>query len=81
MDRKRYTPEQIVALLRKAEVLLSKGSTVGVRRGETSQLPGLPSTGAGGHPNGTCVRSIMGRGWCNDWGQVTETSQWGDGKA
>ena len=30
MGRRRYTPEQIVRLLREAEVLLSKGSTVGV---------------------------------------------------
>jgi len=29
MGRKRYSPEQIVTLLREAEVLLSKGSTVG----------------------------------------------------
>jgi hypothetical protein len=29
MGRKRYTPEQIVTLLREAEVLLSKGATVG----------------------------------------------------
>lgn len=30
MGRKRYTPEQIVRLLREAEVLLSKGVAVGV---------------------------------------------------
>jgi putative transposase len=29
MGRKRYSPEHIVTLLREAEVLLSKGSTVG----------------------------------------------------
>ena len=28
MSRKRYSPEQVVTLLREAEVLLSKGSTV-----------------------------------------------------
>jgi putative transposase len=28
MGRKRYSPEQVVTLLREAEVLLSKGSTV-----------------------------------------------------
>ena len=30
MGRRRYTPEQIVGLLREAEILLSKGSTVEV---------------------------------------------------
>jgi putative transposase len=30
MGKKHYTPEQVVSLLREAEVLLSKGSTVGV---------------------------------------------------
>ena len=29
MPRKRYTPEQIISMLREAEVLLSQGQTVG----------------------------------------------------
>ena len=29
MGRKRYTPEQIIGKLREAEVVLSKGQTVG----------------------------------------------------
>jgi putative transposase len=29
MGRKRYTPEQIISMLREAEVFLSQGSTVG----------------------------------------------------
>jgi len=30
MSRKRYTPEQIIGMLREAEVRLSQGETVGV---------------------------------------------------
>ena len=29
MSRKRYTPEQIISMLREAEVVLSQGQTVG----------------------------------------------------
>jgi len=32
MSRKRYTPEQIIGMLREAEVRLSQGETVGVVR-------------------------------------------------
>ena len=36
MGRKRYSPEQVVTLLREAEVLLSKGATVGTACRELS---------------------------------------------
>ena len=41
MSRKRYTPEQIISMLREAEVALSQGQPVG-------QAGGTGGSGAGG---------------------------------